>query len=57
MLLLAWTAAFAIIALTAIIVGMVGLRVLIVCFASERTRWFWDVLFAVIGLALLMLLF
>ena len=54
---LAWTAAFAILLVAAIIVFLVALRLAIVYFASERTRLFWDVIFALIGLALAWLLF
>jgi hypothetical protein len=57
MFLLAWTAAYTIVIAAAIIVLLIGLRITAVCFASERTRWFWDVLLAVIGLAIAWMLF
>ena len=57
MLLLAWTAAFAILIGLAIIVVLVSLRIIIVCFTTGRTRQVLDFLFAILGLALLTLLF
>jgi hypothetical protein len=57
MLLFAWTAALAILAVVVIATVLIGLRLAIVCFASARTRWIWDAIFALIGLALLLLLF
>jgi hypothetical protein len=57
MLLLAWTAAFTILIAAAIIVFLIGLRIVAVYIASERTRWIWDVLLALIGLALTCLFF
>jgi hypothetical protein len=57
MLLLAWTAAFAILAVAVIATALIGLRFAIVSFASARTRWIWDAIFALIGLAVLVLLF
>jgi|GEM_PF-4586805 len=52
MLLFAWTAAFAILAVLIIGLVLVGLRIAIVCFAGPRTRPIWDALFALIGLAI-----
>jgi hypothetical protein len=56
-MLLAWTAAFAILAVVIIATALIGMRLAIVLFAAERTRWIWDAILAVIGLALLLLLF
>ena len=56
-MLLAWTAALAILAVVVIATALIGMRLAIVLFASERTRWIWDAILAVIGLALLLLLF
>jgi hypothetical protein len=57
MLLLAWTAALAILALIASATALLGMRLAIVYFASSRTRWIWDAILALIGLTLLLLLF
>ena len=57
MLLLAWTAAYTIRIAAATIVFLIGLRVAAVCFASQRTCWIWDVLLALIGLAIAWLIF
>jgi hypothetical protein len=57
MLLLAWSAAFAILAVAVIIIGLLGMRIAIAFCTTERTRWIWDAIFALIGLALLWLMF
>jgi hypothetical protein len=56
-MLFAWTAALAILAVVVIATSLIGMRLAIVFFAPERTRWLWDAILAVIGLALLLLLF
>jgi len=56
-MLFAWTAAFAVYAALAIIVVLVGLRLTIVQFTSGRTRMICDAIFAVLGLAVVTLLF
>jgi len=55
-LLYAWTAAYAVLAALAIMVIMVGLRLIIVRFASGRGRLWADVIYALFALCLLSLL-
>jgi hypothetical protein len=57
MLLLAWTAAYVVYAVLAISIFLIGLRWAVVQFTTGRTRQIADVVFALLGLAILLLLF
>jgi hypothetical protein len=54
--LFAWTAAYAIVIALGLIVFLVAFRLMIVCFTRGRVRTVFDVIFALIGLAIATLL-
>ena len=56
-MLLAWTAAFAVYACAGIILALLAIRLVIVGFAKGRARLVCDAIFALLGLAILLLLF